>query len=325
VRAVPDLEISRARTEVADSSKHPDGQFGSPATWARILSCYPRFFEILPKVYQAAEALVNRPTKSQFEFVLAEISRLSIVSFRELILIAANGYGLGALRLTRSLFEYSINARYLEKHPEERESFVHWHFVQQNKNLEYLKRTGRDKGLNPEIVVKSQAGFERIKHLFLDRRGRPRHTWSSASVRARAFDVGRGELYETIYSIGSDLLHGTMGGLAYLYRPRGSDVEPIEPPSLDYCELALLNSHKAVIETLEAHARALQVETKPLIEELDADFARVWGDSALAGVPLFDVKAVNGETVPRVGRDHPCPCGSGLKYKKCHGSTATRE
>ena len=23
--------------------------------------------------------------------------------------------------------------------------------------------------------------------------------------------------------------------------------------------------------------------------------------------------------VPKVGRNDPCPCGSGLKYKKCHG------
>ena len=23
--------------------------------------------------------------------------------------------------------------------------------------------------------------------------------------------------------------------------------------------------------------------------------------------------------VPRVGRNYPCPCGSGKKYKKCHG------
>ncbi len=25
-------------------------------------------------------------------------------------------------------------------------------------------------------------------------------------------------------------------------------------------------------------------------------------------------------SVPKVGRNHPCPCGSGLKYKKCHGA-----
>jgi preprotein translocase subunit SecA len=26
---------------------------------------------------------------------------------------------------------------------------------------------------------------------------------------------------------------------------------------------------------------------------------------------------------PKVGRNDPCPCGSGKKYKKCHGAVAT--
>ena len=25
-------------------------------------------------------------------------------------------------------------------------------------------------------------------------------------------------------------------------------------------------------------------------------------------------------SVPKVGRNDPCPCGSGKKYKKCHGA-----
>jgi uncharacterized protein YecA (UPF0149 family) len=25
---------------------------------------------------------------------------------------------------------------------------------------------------------------------------------------------------------------------------------------------------------------------------------------------------------PKVGRNDPCPCGSGKKYKKCHGANA---
>ncbi|MFH5805358.1 SEC-C metal-binding domain-containing protein, partial [Alienimonas sp. DA493] len=27
-------------------------------------------------------------------------------------------------------------------------------------------------------------------------------------------------------------------------------------------------------------------------------------------------------TSPDVGRNDPCPCGSGKKYKKCHGADA---
>jgi hypothetical protein len=33
------------------------------------------------------------------------------------------------------------------------------------------------------------------------------------------------------------------------------------------------------------------------------------------------VKQVKREE-PKVGRNEPCPCGSGKKYKKCHGAAA---
>ncbi|MFN7914389.1 MAG: preprotein translocase subunit SecA [Vicinamibacterales bacterium] len=42
--------------------------------------------------------------------------------------------------------------------------------------------------------------------------------------------------------------------------------------------------------------------------------ARVGGDDA-------DVKTVRNDG-PKVGRNDPCPCGSGKKYKKCHGAAA---
>ncbi len=41
---------------------------------------------------------------------------------------------------------------------------------------------------------------------------------------------------------------------------------------------------------------------------------RVGGDDA-------DVKTVRRDE-PKVGRNDPCPCGSGKKYKKCHGAAA---
>jgi hypothetical protein len=41
---------------------------------------------------------------------------------------------------------------------------------------------------------------------------------------------------------------------------------------------------------------------------------RVGGDDAA-------VKTVRRDE-PKVGRNDPCPCGSGKKYKKCHGTAA---
>jgi preprotein translocase subunit SecA len=34
--------------------------------------------------------------------------------------------------------------------------------------------------------------------------------------------------------------------------------------------------------------------------------------------PPPKIETVRRET-PKVGRNDPCPCGSGKKYKKCHG------
>jgi preprotein translocase subunit SecA len=41
-------------------------------------------------------------------------------------------------------------------------------------------------------------------------------------------------------------------------------------------------------------------------------------DTMLADVPIVEPKPFI-PIIPRVGRNEPCPCGSGKKYKKCHG------
>jgi len=40
--------------------------------------------------------------------------------------------------------------------------------------------------------------------------------------------------------------------------------------------------------------------------------------------PLPEQNPMKGNTEPRVGRNQPCPCGSGKKFKKCCGSAARR-
>jgi SEC-C motif domain protein len=47
-------------------------------------------------------------------------------------------------------------------------------------------------------------------------------------------------------------------------------------------------------------------------QKLDGDWYYVEGD-------MVKQKPVVRET-PKVGRNEPCPCGSGKKYKKCHGA-----
>lgn len=44
-----------------------------------------------------------------------------------------------------------------------------------------------------------------------------------------------------------------------------------------------------------------------------------WRDSLKAGKPVFLEEPVPKVSPKKLGRNDPCPCGSGVKYKKCHG------
>jgi preprotein translocase subunit SecA len=43
------------------------------------------------------------------------------------------------------------------------------------------------------------------------------------------------------------------------------------------------------------------------------------GDAMSHGSSSQVTANVNADNVPKVGRNDPCPCGSGKKYKQCHG------
>ena len=66
--------------------------------------------------------------------------------------------------------------------------------------------------------------------------------------------------------------------------------------------------------------------SKPRVLRERSLFRRAPEDPATPGErgPWRYVGRAKGETVtraePRVGRNDPCPCGSGLKFKKCHGA-----
>ncbi|WP_028220114.1 preprotein translocase subunit SecA [Paraburkholderia oxyphila] len=61
------------------------------------------------------------------------------------------------------------------------------------------------------------------------------------------------------------------------------------------------------------HAEFAEAEAAPIAA------APVAADAAAAMVGAAMSHAHAGDSVPKVGRNDPCPCGSGKKYKQCHG------
>ena len=76
--------------------------------------------------------------------------------------------------------------------------------------------------------------------------------------------------------------------------------------------------HEAAVK----FAETLKAKTAGRIEVQVAPSAQLGDDAAMVtavrtGALLGGAAAA---AVPRVGRNDPCPCGSGKKYKQCHGA-----
>ncbi|HYR38112.1 MAG TPA: DUF5677 domain-containing protein [Methylomirabilota bacterium] len=90
--------------------------------------------------------------------------------FSEILLLSGNGYGIGAFKLLRGLYERVVTMTYLLQHPEKAEDFADWHLIEKQKLVNHLlggrrrpgqvfherrtdrdsRRGGADQGTGPE-------------------------------------------------------------------------------------------------------------------------------------------------------------------------------
>ena len=55
----------------------------------------------------------------------------------ELVLLAVNGFGPGAMKATRSMLEASVTAEFLQLHPEHYEDFLDFHHLEKSGRLPF--------------------------------------------------------------------------------------------------------------------------------------------------------------------------------------------
>ena len=65
-----------------------------------------------------------------------------------------------------------------------------------------------------------------------------------------------------------------------------------------------------------------EAEVAEQMQNLQFEHSDPDAELAAAALPQATAPAMPAGSVPRVGRNDPCPCGSGKKYKQCHGKLA---
>ncbi|MEQ1662026.1 MAG: preprotein translocase subunit SecA [Thiobacillus sp.] len=81
---------------------------------------------------------------------------------------------------------------------------------------------------------------------------------------------------------------------------------------------AMLTGIKAEVTQITTNVQVRAPEVEPPHEPVNVQYQHAGYDEAQDFAEA--AAAMAGDAVPKVGRNDPCPCGSGKKYKQCHGS-----
>ncbi len=298
VRALLWLErgLGRIRSALDPTPETPVFRAGLPGEWEDFERRNRAFLTHFPALKAAINAALTQgfTHREDADVVIFFLGRLCAEDFLEIILMCANGYGFGATKLLRGMYERVVTARYLRLHPTEAEAFLSYGAVSYGKNArEILDVFGKE--LPPETVKKLKESIEEGK------KERPRfmvpvckkcgterlnHTWTMLDLvsMARAVDGQTGLWIYPCYLEPLRHAHATAGALDARVKQQGGDLTFHPGPSRKEADTALMFAHMLMLNICDlvlAHFKPAMLEET--LNKANAEYQRVWDKSGTAG------------------------------------------
>lgn len=258
--------------------------FGFPDFWTVVEATYPRFFEVAPKTLTAMHSITGRayPAPEPYQRAILNLSMVAGITFVEIITLAVNGLGHGAMRTLRSLLEISINTEYLRLKPDEFEDYKEWYWVERFKEQDYLRQHAHQifQQLGPGVVKEVEENMARVRPRFertkWDGTKELRASWCSRNLADRSVATGHTEAYRLINPMASSFVHETMYGLARHFDAAKDAHRVGVPPTMDWSPEALSGAHHCMVHVVKSLAKAFDTAPTPAIEELERDWSYAW-------------------------------------------------
>lgn len=262
---------SRAGVKSLVMATNPQVIFGTPEFAKVVQAKFPRLFEVLPRLTAALNDLTGRACEhpEPNQRVILNLGLLAGISMVELVTLAGNGLGQGAMKIARTLMETVINAEYLRQCPAELDAYLKWSWVEKKKDLNYVRDNLPE--LLPEITEEAIETIEKeyaaAAPLFANAKGDYRQSWCSLNLANRATKVGLASMYRLVNPLSSAFIHGTIGGLARHFDIKQDEDRIAVPPSLEYCAHALVAGHQCICFMVETLSRTFAWEPVHSIPE----------------------------------------------------------
>ena len=266
---------------------------GNPDEWKDFEKRHRAFLERYDELRDAQNIAFIRPLvePNRRDLVVFYSGRLAVEDFNEILLLAANGNGVAALKILRGMYERLVHGRYLSKAPDaEVDNFYDWHWVQKHKLVEELTKTmgpdfftelGYEDGAN-NIREQCQAVRERflVKHCDHCKKQKPNHTWSKLSLLEMAASAGEGVRAVTFESYYIPLEHTHSSIAAILHRLKEDENRAItfkHDAQRSEADAALRYAHLLLINILDLQQDHFSLEQlKHPLEKCMATYREIW-------------------------------------------------
>ena len=212
--------------------------------------------------------------------------RLVTEEFMEILLLCSNGYGIGAQKLVRGMYERAVTARYLMSHPEEIMNFLDYSYVARHKLLVAMERSAGSENFPSGQAGKIREDYERVKQRFMVPscktcgKLRLNHTWSKTDIVSMAQITANLLPWITSgYYLPMLQAHSTLGAIFSRLDLEGAD-EVMVFDGDSQCDTAhnvLITAHIILLDVLELQREHFQIkELGPLLQICMADYTAIW-------------------------------------------------
>jgi len=265
---------------------HPEQLIcGYPDQWSAFQLRHAPFLHRLGHLKTALDVAFIRSYSSSGpeDRVIFTMGRLCAEDFWEIALLCANGYGFGALKLLRSLYELAVTMAYLCDNPSEVDAFLNYHWIAQHRLLEALKNSFGPGVLPEQVIEQAEQEYAKHKEDYVvtvcsecDKK-RVNHTWSKLDMVSMAKKTILGALIVPGYYEPMMHAHSTVNAIiTRLEEINGSigfnpDSQPKE------ADRALMTAHNVILGVLDLQKSFFGLSVlNEALQTCCQDFLDIW-------------------------------------------------
>jgi hypothetical protein len=255
---------------------------GNAAEQKEFLTVSPARMKAIESLYASAKQVFIRTVRSDApgDRIGFYLGRICVEEFSEILLLAGNGHGIGALKILRGMYERAVTSAYILANPDQADAFLEYDKVNKHKAYMHAKKLGEyGPNLRPETIKQIEDEFEAVKPMFWTGT-RVRGSWTQLDTAALAQKAGPGyaalyldafyrptlEIHTTATSIFGRLELTEQGKMSFDSRPRRIEARH-----------AVIMAHNLLLRVLDSQNTHFKLGLDTVLQANLADFQKAYG------------------------------------------------